>query len=512
VTTTDSDRVTTETMIDSLHSIDAYPIVGPSSVVLHETHISWVFLVGDVAYKIKKPITTQFLDYGTLKKRKHFCREELRLDSRYAPDLYLGVVPITLVDGKPRVEGEGQPIEYAVKMRRFPEQSLLSERLQAGKVSINEVQQLTIAVADFHRDAPRLPADSPWGTVEAILETSNANFVDLESNPAADTLPTLHVLKLWTHNYFADHRQEFGQRVANGFVRECHGDLHLGNVVRWNDQWVPFDGIEFNEDFRWIDVMSDAAFLAMDFAARGHTEMYRSFINAYLDQTGDHASLALLRWYLVYRSLVRAKVAKLRSEQASISQFDQHSALADCKEHIDLAYRFTVPEAPFLWITHGLSGSGKTTASELVVQRRGAIRLRSDMERKRHFGLPVIERPSEKMKSKLYCDAGDSATYGRLRRLASHILRAKYSVIIDATFLRRQERELFRQLATDECVGFGILDCQADEQTLRQRIADRMALNSDASDADTSVLDAQLDFQEPLSRSEQEHVVTDDDD
>ena len=178
----------------------------------------------------------------------------------------------------------------------------------------------------------------------------------------------------------------FSQRVANGFIRECHGDLHLANVIHWRGRLMPFDGIEFNDEFRWIDVMSDATFLAMDLAARGHLDLCRSFINAYLEQTGDHASLALLRWYLVYRALVRSKVASIRSEQAGQSESERKSALEDCQSHIELAYRFTLREPPCLWITHGLSGSGKTTGSECVVQRRGAIRLRSDLERKRHFG------------------------------------------------------------------------------------------------------------------------------
>lgn len=508
MTTTSTNRNTTATLIDSLRSSDAYPNAKGLSVVLHETHISWVFLVGEFAYKIKKPITTHFLDYGTLQKRHDFCLEEVRLDSRYAPDLYLGVVPITIVGGKPRVEGAGQPIEFAVKMRRFPDGALLSDRLKSGQVTSQEVLQLATVIADFHHQAARLRHGSPWGKIDSVLENANANLVDLTASATVETLPTLRTLESWTESYFTQHQTEFGQRVANGFIRECHGDLHLSNIVRWNDQWIPFDGIEFSEDYRWIDVMSDAAFLAMDFAANGHLESCRSFINAYLDQTGDHASLALLRWYLVYRALVRGKVAKMRAEQSVTSELDRQSALSDCKDHIDLAYRFTLTETPELWITHGLSGSGKTTASELVVQRRGAIRLRSDMERKRHFGLSGIDRPNEKMKQKMYCDSGHAATYGRLRRLASHILRAGYSVIVDATFLKRHDRESFQQLARDEGVAFGILDCHADQQTLRQRIADRMSARNDPSDADTNVLTAQLAFQEPLTSSEREQVVT----
>jgi predicted kinase len=293
----------------------------------------------------------------------------------------------------------------------------------------------------------------------------------------------------------------------NGFIRECHGDLHLSNVIHWRDQLIPFDGIEFNDEFRWIDVISDAAFLGMDFAARGHLDLCRSFINAYLEQTGDHASLALLRWYLVYRALVRAKVASIRAQQSGLSEHDRSAAHEDCKDHIDLAYRFTLPEQPCLWITHGLSGSGKTTGSELVVQRRGAIRLRSDIERKRHFGLSPTVHPDARIRAKLYCESANSATYGRLRRLAHSVLRAGYSVVIDAAFLKRPERELFSEMAANEGVGFAILDFHTDEQTLRQRVADRLARNDDASDADVGVLESQLASLEPLTEMEMQHVV-----
>jgi predicted kinase len=245
----------------------------------------------------------------------------------------------------------------------------------------------------------------------------------------------------------------------------------------------------------------------MDFAARGHLDLCRGFINAYLEQTGDHACLPLLRWYLVYRAMVRAKVASIRAGQAGQTETDRSVARGDCGDHVDLAYRFTLREQPCLWITHGVSGSGKTRGSELVVQRRGAIRLRSDTERKRHFGLSPKDRPDDKTAAKIYCPSANLATYDRLRRLARGILHAGYSVIVDATFLQQHQRELFRELAGSQGASFAILDFRADLQTLRQRLADRMAQNTDASDADTGVLQSQLASLEPLTPTEMQHVV-----
>lgn len=497
-------------LIDGLRKPDAYPGVVSGKVDVHETHISWVFLIGDLAYKLKKPLRTPFLDYSTLEKRKFYCEEEVRLDRRYAPQLYLGVVPVTMTDGRPAVEGKGRPIEYAVKMRRFPDDALLSHRIDSGLLTSDEVFSLAELVADFHYSAPRLdvrPGDIHLGSIELIYRNANDNLCDLQEAVDGTTARTVRVLMEWTREYFEDHRRVFSQRAANGFIRECHGDMHLANIVYWQNRLFPFDGIEFNEAFRWIDVISDAAFAAMDFAAHKRLDLCRSFINAYLERTGDHASLSVLRWYLVYRALIRAKVSAMRAAQSGLSDPQRLEAMNECQRHVELAYRFSLRDRAGLWITHGVSGSGKTTVSELVVQRHGAIRLRSDSERKRHFGMSPTDRPTETQKEVLYCENANHATYARLRRMARSILREGYPVVIDATFLQRDERQMFRSLASREGATFGILDCHADEQTLRQRIADRIARDDDASDADLRVLDRQLANFHPLTEDERVLVV-----
>ena len=318
--------------VAALGNVDAYAGVTElgvtdSGVVMHETHVSWVFLVGEFAFKIKKPIKTSFLDYGTLALREHYCHEEVRLDRRYAKPLYLGVVAITLDGGRVRMEGKGRPIEFAVKMRRFPEDALLSDRLTRGKLPTAEVLQLAIAVASFHRDAARSGPQQPWGSPELVLRTARDNLSELRSAAIdGDVVEIVTALDRWTREDFAANHAVFAQRPSGGFIRECHGDLHLANVIHWQGRLMPFDGIEFNDEFRWIDVMSDAAFLGMDFAVRGHLDLSRSFINAYLEQTGDHGSVSLLRWYLVYRAMVRAKVASIRGEQSGQSEADRSAA------------------------------------------------------------------------------------------------------------------------------------------------------------------------------------------
>ena len=336
--------------------------------------------------------------------------------------------------------------------------------------------------------------------MQEILQT-------LEADASSSVAASLNTIRFWSDAFVAVHLKDFESRAIGGFIRECHGDLHLQNVVHWNGKLVPFDGIEFSDDFRFIDVISDAAFLAMDFAARGHLDLARSFINRYLEQTGDYKSLVVLRWYMVYRSLVRAMVAKMRAEQHASDLEIYEESIKDCHDHINLAYRFTLVEEPSLFITHGFSGSGKTTVSEVVVTRRGAIRLRSDIERKRQFGLTVDDVLDENEKKQIYSGSANLATYKRLERLARIILRCGYPVIIDATFLKHSDRQRFHQFAVAQGVPFAILDCHGDVATLRQRIADRMAKECDASDADLAVLDLQLKSHDPLTKEEQQSVI-----
>ncbi|MCG8650090.1 MAG: AAA family ATPase [Pirellulales bacterium] len=488
-------------------SPQAYPF-SVDAVEVRETHISWIFLAGPYAYKVKKAIQTGFLDYSNLALRKHFCEEEVRLNSRYTDDLYLGVVPIAVEpSGEFLLEGKGIPIEYAVKMHRFSDDALLSHRVDAGTLTGDDVHAFAGTLAHFHTHAKRCERERALGVPTLLANDIRQILKTLTPDSGTVAADSLESLRNWAGEYFADHEQDFVARGHNGFIRECHGDLHLNNIVSWRGKLVPFDGIEFNQDFRFIDVMNDAAFLAMDLAAHRQMDLSRIFVNSYLEQTGDHASLSILRWYLVYRSLIRAMVAKIRADQHAPHEPARFTDLEQTRDHIDLAHRFTLRQIPSLLITHGLSGSGKTTASEIVVARKGAIRLKSDIERKRHFGLTVGAPLTPQQKSKVYCQSANQATYCRLERLAKGILRDGYSVIIDAAFLKRAERDRFRQLAETRGVHFAIIDCQADPHTLQQRIVDRLDHGNDASDADLSVLELQLKSQEPLTESEQKFVV-----
>lgn len=499
--------ITTDALIQGLRLAYAFPHAIDGGVEIHETHISVVVLAGEFAYKIKKSVKTDFLDYSTLDLRRRYCEKEVQLDSRFACDLYIGVVPIGWDDGRLRIESETDPVEYAVKMRRFPSGALLSERIQAGLVTIADIHQLAESVARFHRLATICNPEFAAGWPGYLFKNFKQVFAEIQTHVDGETASTLRVLHLWIEEYFKTHWQSLELRVACGFVRECHGDLHLQNVVHWDEQFVPFDGIEFSERLRWIDVLCDAAFLQMDLAYHEHLDFARSFMNTYLERTGDYGSLDVLRLFLVYRALVRALVATIRSSQEQCTAGERASAMSDARRHIELAYRFTLKEEPQLWITHGLSGSGKTTLSEQLIQRHDVIRLRSDIERKRMFGLSPTERPSSELKAEIYSHAVNEKTYSQLQNLARGILRAGYGVVVDAAFLKHSDRKRFHLLAVELGVPFAILDCHGDEQTLRQRISDRMRNNGDASDADLRVLENQFATHEPLTKSELELIV-----
>ncbi len=483
-----------------------YPDTGLTEVEVRETHISWVFLAGDYAYKVKKPIHNAFLDYRLLEDRQRYCGEEFRLDSRFAPELYLGVVPITVENGRLQVEGAGEPIEYAVKMRRFASGALLCEQLRADQVSSGDMVQLAETIAIAHSQAegaqPRI-ADALQHTLRDAVD----NLCQLQPQVCQEAAESLRQLQVWTRDTFEEHEREFAERITSGHIRECHGDLHTGNIVRWQGRLLPFDGIEFNDDFRWIDVLSDVAFLAMDLIAQRRDDLSHLLINAYLEQTDDRSALTLLRWYIVYRALVRAKVAGLRAEQLVADQADPTPVLSQRDELIALARQLTHCAEPTLFIMHGLSGSGKTTLSSQLVARHGAIRLRSDVERKRIFEHEATFRPDPTQSQEIYGVDATEKTYARLISEAEVILAAGYPVVLDATFLLRYQRRAAQELARRLGTDYAIVDCATDTETLRQRLAVRAQQAIDASDATLQVLECQLVSREPLTEDETPFVI-----
>ena len=481
-------------------------------IALRETHISWVFLTGDWAYKLKKPVRTSFLDFSTLERRRLCCEEELRLNRRFAPDLYVGVSTITGTPERPQVDGAGPVLEYAVRMRQFPEDSLLSRMLSADRLTATHMDQLAREIARVHSCAARSTPSDPWASAEEVQREALENLDVLDSATKVDWSERLRSLRDWTNNEWGRLASEFEDRRRLGAVRECHGDLHLGNIVLWErPQASPgapvspvmlFDCIEFNPAFRWIDVLSDAAFLAMDLAERGRPDFGARFRNLYLEETGDYRGLTVLRWYLVYRALVRAKVAVLRAAQSPADSPERRQPLADAEAYIRLAEDFVRPTVPRLLITCGVSGSGKTFGTQPLVDQLGMIRVRSDVERKRLAGLPALAVSGSGVGTGLYTAEYGRRTKDRLLECAEAIVTAGWSAIIDATFLQFEDRQRFRAAAMRWGVPLVILPFEVDRTTLETRVTARAREGADASEAGLEVLRRQRASREPLRESE----------
>ena len=493
-----------------------------------ETHISRLILTADTVYKIKKPLKLPFLDFSTLPQRLACCLAEVRLNARFAPDIYLDVVslhgppeqprwsltPVTAAGADP--SGPlGPAIEYAVRMRRFDDAQRLDRVCARGELTAAHISELAGEIARFHAIAAVAPPDAPWATPQRVLALALDNFDDLQglwwpaSSPASATAPDatrqrLAALREWTQAQGAALAPLMAQRKATGHVRECHGDLHLANIVLIDGRVRLFDCIEFNDELRWIDTLAEVAFTYVDLLDHRVPGLAGWFADAVLEHSGDHDAAALLRFYAVYRAMVRAKVAALRDAQTHAP--GEPDAHAEALGYLAQAEALAAPPTPRLVITHGLSGCGKTVASTALVQgdAHGAmLRLRSDVERKRLFGLAPLAASGSAHGQGIYSREANTRTYDHLAERATALLRAGWSVVVDAAFLRRAERDRFRALAADCGAGFAILAPEAPVAELRARIERRRARGQDASEATLEVLERQLEVVEPLNDDEQ---------
>jgi aminoglycoside phosphotransferase family enzyme len=482
----------------------AYPH-GVHGLQVIETHISWVILTGEYAYKVKKPVTLGFLDFSSLERRRFFCEEELRVNRRTAPELYLDVVPIGIKGEKIRVGAE-PAIEYAVRMRQFPHEARLDRYLQAGSMSQADMHALAAMIARFHRSLPPRGNFDPGFEVERAVKPARNNFRHLDPATFDDgSLQQLAVIEAWTQQQAVALKPVFEARARNGFIRECHGDLHLENLLVQDGRFVPFDAIEFNHELRWIDTANDIAFLVMDLMSRGSRNLAYFLLNAWLEETGDYDSLAVMRFYLVYRSMVRAVVTSIRQQQRSSRQ--NESFRIKTEAYVELAATLVDTPQATLYLMHGFSGSGKTWVSQRMIGELPALRVRSDLERKRLAALSAQQSAEGRIESGLYSPAATDLTYRALARFCEAGLRAGFDMIADATFLRHRHRELFAAIAAANGARLSILDCTAPLPVLRERISRRQAENQDASDADLAVLEHQLAHHDPLIESEQALVV-----
>jgi uncharacterized protein len=492
--------------LDSIHDPATYPHP-VSEIQLLETHISWVVLTGDWAYKLKKPVDFGFVNFTTLELRRAACVEEVRLNRRTAPALYDGVVPLAMdVDG-PQFGGSGAVIEYAVRMKQFKQDGLLERCLARGELTVSIIDQLAHEIAELHRTAAVAESDKDFGEPSLIRDAVEACVASLQKAPLSEqSQQDLTSVTNWIRTECDRLNPTFIARKQKGWVRECHGDLHLGNLVLYRGAPTIFDCLEFNPQLRWIDVFSDIAFLVMDLQDHNAASLASRVLNEWLERIGDYEGLQLLQFYLTYRALVRAKVAALRLQQCDASSPDEATQRGLLEGYVSLLRELIRPSPRAIVLMHGVSGSGKSFIAGALENSLPAIRIRSDVERKRLFGQwPMTANDSDS--SELYSADATRQTYERLQVLARSIVKAGYSVVVDAAFLRRNDREQFRAIAEELRVPCVTVDCRAPVEILKQRIAQRRVSGADASDADAVVLQSQLDGLEPLAPLEERSAV-----
>lgn len=485
----------------------AYPHAAPG-VRCIETHLSRVFLAGEYAYKVRKPVRFDFVDFSTLAARRADCEEELRLNRRLAGALYLDVVPIAAVAGGAgghedreadgntpvRLGGSGPALDYAVRMRRFAQHDLLAARVQAGNVNGAMMDALGRRLADFHADAPRCGSTdaTDYGTPARVAATLEECLQGVARLADADGAKAIQCLGRAMRSEALRLAPAMAARRRSGHVRECHGDLHLGNVVVVDGEALPFDCLEFNAGLRWIDSISDTAFLYMDLIHHGRRDLAYRFLNAYLERGGDYAGLGLLPFYAALRALVRARVGLERRHQCAAAGADAAPA-AGWRALLELAETLLSRRRGAILLMHGLSGSGKSTVAARLAERGGMVRVRADVERKRPGAPPA---------GGWYAPAAGAATYRRLLAACRLGACAGFPMIADATFLARARRECFAAQAARLRLPFVIVHCEATVDTLRARISARAQARNDPSDADLEVLGRQLREQEPLCAAE----------
>jgi uncharacterized protein len=482
-----------------------YPHAVQEPVQLLQTHISYVLLTGEFAYKIKKPANFGFLDFSTLEKRHYFCQEELRLNRRLSPDLYLAVKVIVQEGDRYRFTEEADPnaiAEYAVQMQQFPQEGLFSHLFQSGSLTPEMIQQLGVIVAEFHAVAEANAEIRDYGNRAAIQRVDASNYSISEAFiRRAQTQQQYDETRAFTTRFFEHHVDWFSQRQIDGKIRECHGDLHLNNVCLYQNKIQIFDCIEFNQDFRNIDVIYDAAFMVMDLEFQGRSDLANLFLNTYLEQTGDYWSAALLPLYLSMRAYIRGNVNALALDDPTISELDKTDSLQRSKDYYSLAWRYTQRSRGQIITMSGLSGSGKSTVARQLAQQINAIHIRSDAVRKRLAGIPLRAKGDRDggIDSGIYTHEMTQLTYERMLELGIFLAQQGWSVILDAKYDRQTLRQAVLETAQAAQISIRIVQCTAPFEVLHDRLQHR---TGDVSDATADLLDSQIRAAEPLTDSE----------
>ncbi len=463
-------------------------------VELMQTHISYVFLVGEFVYKVKKPVHFTFLDYSTLDRRHHFCEEEVRLNRRLAPKVYLGVVPIlksrggfVLGIGNGTIPEECTVAEFAVKMLRLPEERMLDALVNAGKIGVNEIDAIARRLVSFHL-AASVDQAPIYGAPDSIWQRLSDNFKETEpfigktiSQSQFTSIQEFSVASMEIH------RSLFETRIHEKRIRDGHGDLRAAHICL-TDPIAVFDCIEFSERLRYCDVASEIAFLAMDLDYLGAHELSERLVTTYATTAQDRTLLTLIPFYKCYRAYVRGKVESLKSREEEVPEIERERAAAQAERYFRLSYRYAKgAPPPSLLIVCGLAGTGKSTVARILCDLTDFEVLNSDIVRKRLGSISSTEKINHDYRTDLYSDHFTQLTYGTLLAEMERSLRGGRGVIVDATFKDPEHRRLFLDSAQRMGVPVLFVECQARKQEVIRRLQGRAKRSDEVSDATVEV-------------------------
>jgi uncharacterized protein len=480
-------KATTDSLVQAMLNADFYP--KPAGEVAHlETHISHLFFAGELVYKVKKPVRYSFLDFSTLEKRRYFLQEELRLNRRLAPSVYIDVLPIAFDDLGWRLGGRAEPAEYTLVMRRLPDKRMLPFLLDTGQVTAAMMRDLAALLARFHSDAERVTDIEPDQYAGLVQAQWNDNLADLARTSSQVIDPeNCHAIEKFGAEFFLRHCDTLKRRAANGWVRDVHGDLHSEHVCFAPEGIQIFDCIEFEPRFRRCDLASEIAFLMMDIDVRGGGRLIAPFLQRYRESIDDAEANDLLPFWQCYRALVRAKVYALRGERG----FD--SARRYARYAARLAWQ---PLLPFILIVSGLTGSGKSTLARELSERIGVPTINSDVVRKELAGNK--RRQPAPYNQGIYSAAMTEKTYAKMTREAEKLILSGRGVILDGTFVNRSQRQKILALAHRYQIPLLAIHCAVSDDITQERLAQRASAGTDVSDGRWEIYVQQKDAFEAL--------------
>ena len=477
-------------LVQALLDPEAYP-EGNSPVELIETHVSYVFLVGDHVYKVKKPVDYGFLDFTTLAKRRHFCEQEVRLNRRTSPEVYLGVEEIREEGGRYALKGPGLTVECAVKMRRLPRERSLDNLLRQGRVSSDDVERIAAKIARFHHSAERGPEVTAFGDLDAVRQNVEENIAQTRRFVGSVlSMDDYDELAAYSRAFMESNRAIFQQRAEEGRIRDCHGDLHTAHVFLLpspedghSDGISIIDCIEFNERFRCSDVAEEIAFLAMDLDYHGRRDLSRLFVEAYSLESGDPGVGELMDFFKSYRACVRGKVTSFKLDDPDLPQAARRDASESARVYFRLA-RSYVPALPrpAVVLFAGVTGTGKSTAAVDLARRWSMAYISSDVTRKSLAGIDLREHRYEPFMEGIYSSGSSELTYRAMREQAGEHLLQGESVVLDGTFRRAEERVRMVELAREIGAEAWIVECRLPEAEARRRLERRAERGDSVSD------------------------------